>query len=144
MWVSRFQTLMSEPLSIWCKLLGLSWLYRLFPKITILDFLGLAYKRKVGGSHEKLKEEFPGLEQQIQLNDVMENEKIQEFFRQHFRAFLHYLEDTEPALTNHTGYMKKMHKHILKGTGYFLIYVYICTLDFFSNFRIKWELNWVK
>ena len=86
-----------------------------------LQFLGLAYKRKVGGSHEKLKEEFPGLEQQIQLNDVMENEKIQEFFRQHFRAFLHYLEDTEPALTNHTGYMKKMHKHILKGRGYYLI-----------------------
>ena len=98
-------------------------LYRLLPKITILDYyLGLAYKRKVGGSHEKLKEEFPGLEQQIQLNDVMENEKIQEFFRQHFRAFLHYLEDTEPALKNHTGYMRKMHKNILKGTGYFLIY----------------------
>ena len=96
-----------------------------FPKITILAFLGLAYKRKVGGSHEKLKEEFPGLEQQIQLNDVMENEKIQEFFRQHFRAFLHYLEETEPALTNHTGYMKKMHKHILKGTGYFLSKVLI-------------------
>ena len=51
----------------------------------------------------------------------MENEKIQEFFRQHFRAFLHYLEETEPALTNHTGYMKKMHKHILKGTGYFFV-----------------------
>ena len=85
-----------------------------------LQFLGLAYKRKVGGSHEKLKEEFPGLEQQIQLNDVMENEKIQEFFRQHFRAFLHYLEDTEPALTNHTGYMKKMHKHILKGNVCFI------------------------
>ena len=76
---------------------------------------GLAYKRKVGGSHHKLKEEFPGLEQQIQLDDVMENENIRQFFRQHFRAFLNYLEDTEPALTNHTGYMKKMHKHILKG-----------------------------
>ena len=69
----------------------------------------------MGGSHHKLKEEFPGLEQQIQLDDVMENEKIHQFFRQHFRAFLNYLEDTEPALTNHTGYMKKMHKHILKG-----------------------------
>ena len=80
--------------------------------------IGLAYKRKVGGSHHKLKEEFPGLEQQIQLDDVMENENIRQFFRQHFRAFLNYLEDTEPALTNHTGYMKKMHKHILR----FIIY----------------------
>ena len=78
-------------------------------------FIGLAYKRKVGGSHHKLKEEFPGLEQAIQLDDIMENDKIYQFFRKHFRAFLHYLEDTEPALTNHTGYMKKMHKHILKG-----------------------------
>merc|ERR1719277_1965645 len=61
---------------------------------------GLAYKRKVGGSHHKLKEEFPGLEQAIQLDDIMENDKIYQFFRKHFRAFLHYLEDTEPALTN--------------------------------------------
>ena len=62
-----------------------------------------------------LKAEFPGLEEQIQLDDVLENDKMREFFRTHFRAFLHFLEDTEPSLANHTGYMKKMHKHILKG-----------------------------
>ena len=68
----------------------------------------------MGGSHHQLKNEFPGLEEQIQLDDVLENNKIREFFRQHYRAFLHYLETTEPTLSNHTGYMKKMHKHILK------------------------------
>ena len=76
---------------------------------------GLAYKKKVGGNAHALKAEFPGLEEQIQLDDVLENDKMREFFRTHFRAFLHFLEDTEPALGNHTGYMKKMHKHILKG-----------------------------
>ena len=60
-------------------------------------------------------EEFPGLEEQIQLGDLFdENSQLREFFRQHFRAFLHYLEETEPSLGSHTGYMKKMQKHILK------------------------------
>ena len=31
----------------------------------------------------------------------------------HFRAFLHFMEDCEPALSKHTRYMRKMHKHIL-------------------------------
>ena len=39
---------------------------------------------------------------------------MHQFFRQHFRAFLHYLEDTEPVLSVHTEYMQKMHKHILR------------------------------
>ena len=73
---------------------------------------------KVGGSHHKLKDEFLGLEEAIQLDDVLENDEIREFFRKHFRAFLHFLESTEPALGNHTGYMRKMHKNILKGNYY--------------------------
>ena len=77
-------------------------------------FAGLAYKHKVGGSHHQLKDEFPGLEEQIQLSDILDNEKMHQFFRQHFRAFLHYLEDSNPALSYHTEYMQKMHKHILK------------------------------
>ena len=79
-------------------------------------------QKKVGGSHQELKSEFPGLEEQIQLDDVLENDKMREFFRAHFRAFLHFLEDTEPTLGNHTGYMKKMHKHILKGSLIFNSY----------------------
>ena len=39
---------------------------------------------------------------------------MREYLRKHFRAFLHYLEVQEPALAGHAGYMKKMHKHILK------------------------------
>ena len=74
---------------------------------------GLAYKKKAGN----LKSEFDGLEEQIQLNDILENNEIREFFRAHFRAFLHYLEETESSLSNHTSYMKKMHKHILNVVG---------------------------
>ena len=80
----------------------------------LFTFPGLAYKHKVGGSHHQLKDEFPGLEEQIQLSDILGNEKMHQFFRQHFRAFLHYLEDSNPALSYHTEYMQKMHKHILK------------------------------
>ncbi len=68
----------------------------------------------MGGSRKKLLDEFTGLEEQIQLDDLFDNSEIREFFRQHFRAFLHYLEETEPSLGSHTNYMKKMHKHILK------------------------------
>ncbi len=62
---------------------------------------------KMGGTTKQLKDEFPGLEEQIQLNDLFENAQMHEFFRQHFRAFLHYLEETEPALGNHTGAILK-------------------------------------
>ena len=32
----------------------------------------------------------------------------------HCRAYLHYMEDADPDLRMHTGYMKKMHKHVVK------------------------------
>lgn len=81
--------------------------------LSYLHGTGLAYK-KTKGSQQELQEEFPKLEVQLQLHDLIENEKMREHFRKHFRAFLHYLEDAEPVLQKHTGYMKKMHKHILK------------------------------
>ena len=34
-------------------------------------------------------------------------------YRKYYRAYLHYLEDAEPKVSNHTGYMKNMYKHIL-------------------------------
>ena len=34
-------------------------------------------------------------------------------FRKYYRAYLHYLEEAEPKVSNHTGYMKNMYKHIL-------------------------------
>ena len=45
-------------------------------------------------------------------------------FRKYYRAYLHYLEEAEPKVSNHTGYMKNMYKHILtvidtlEGCGY--------------------------
>ena len=30
------------------------------------------------------------------------------------RAYLHYMEDADPDVRLHTGYMKKMHKHVVK------------------------------
>ena len=41
---------------------------------------------------------FPGLDVQIQLKDILESGELREHFRKHFRAFLHYAEDSEPAL----------------------------------------------
>jgi thiamine kinase-like enzyme len=82
--------------------------------LSVVTKVTLCLQKKVGGSRSQLKDEFAGLEEQIQLSDVLESDKIQEFFRQHFRAFLHYLEEAEPVLSSHTGYMKKMHKEILK------------------------------
>lgn len=83
-------------------------------EININFVSGLAYKKIVGNCDKSLlKEEFPGLEEQIQLKDLMDNEEMREHLRKHFRAFLHYLEDAEPKLAGHTGYMKNMHKHVL-------------------------------
>lgn len=63
---------------------------------------------------EDLQSAFPGIEVQLQLRDLIEAGPMREHFKKHFRAFLHFMEEEEPALAKHTGYMKKMHKHILK------------------------------
>jgi len=60
----------------------------------------------------KLKEEFPSLEEQIQLGDMLDS-SMREHLKKHFRAFLHFLGDIEPKLERHTTYMQNMHKHIL-------------------------------
>ena len=79
---------------------------------------GLAYKNKVGGNHQKLKAEFPGLEEQIQLSDILDDEEMHQFFRQHFRAFLHYLEDTEPGrVTRFNTFLGVIHKPCGNGRG---------------------------
>ncbi len=54
------------------------------------------------------------METQLQLRDLIESPNLRDHFRRHFRPFLHYLEEEEPELAKHTGYMRKMHKHILK------------------------------
>ncbi len=82
--------------------------------LAYLHGTGLAYRHCNGGKVEDLQESFPGVETQLQLRDLVEDSIMREHFRQHFRAFLHFLEEEEPLLANHTGYMKKMHKHILK------------------------------
>jgi len=41
---------------------------------------------------------FPNVDVQLQLADLVEDEKMAEHFRKHFRAFLHRLEIEEPSL----------------------------------------------
>lgn len=65
----------------------------------------------------KLKEEFPVLEEQIQLKDLLDDKKMRTHTKKHFRAFLHYLGSIEPKLERHTTYMQNMHKHILSVVG---------------------------
>ena len=46
---------------------------------------------------EKLLEEFPKLEVQMQLKDLIETPEMRNHLRKHFRSFLHYLEEAEPV-----------------------------------------------
>ncbi|CAM6053922.1 unnamed protein product [Sphagnum tenellum] len=91
--------------------------------LAYLHGTGLAYKRHSGGL-EGLQREFPQLDVQIQLHDLIDEAAMRRHFGRNFRAFLHYMEEAEPALARHTGYMKRMHRHILKvvesleGCGY--------------------------
>jgi len=86
---------------------------------------GLAYKKLVGNCQKDLlKTEFPGLEEQIQVKDLLDTPEKRSNLRKYYRAYLHYLEEAEPKVSNHTGYMKNMYKHILtvidtlEGCGY--------------------------
>ncbi len=76
-----------------------------------------AFRHSLGGQLSSLQAAFPGLESQLQLRDLVERADMREHFRGHLRAFLHFLEEEEPMLERHTGYMKKMHKHIHKVQG---------------------------
>lgn len=78
-----------------------------------LHATGLAFKHQCG-SRKTMQQELFDIEEQIQLYDLIENQTMRQHFVQHFRPFLHFMEETEPALAKHTGYLKKMHKHMLK------------------------------
>eukprot|EP00096_Caligus_rogercresseyi_P007282 TRINITY_DN250_c0_g4_i1.p1 TRINITY_DN250_c0_g4~~TRINITY_DN250_c0_g4_i1.p1 ORF type:complete len:526 (-),score=116.81 TRINITY_DN250_c0_g4_i1:519-2096(-) len=75
---------------------------------------GLAFKNSVGGQRGDFLRECPKLEEQIQLNDLLENDELKDFFRRCYKPFLHFLEIKEPALKSHTVYMKKFGRYILK------------------------------
>ena len=57
---------------------------------------GFAYKKSSGGK-QKLQEEFPKVEVQIQLQDLIDTPDMRNHLRKYFRPFLHFLEDAEPV-----------------------------------------------
>jgi hypothetical protein len=61
---------------------------------------GFAYKKSSGGK-KNLLEEFPKLEVQMQLKDLIETPEMRDHLRKHFRSFLHYLEEAEPVKSCH-------------------------------------------
>lgn len=95
------------------KCLNVEHMNAVLDSLCYLHGTGLAFKHSVGNDVKKMHQEFPNLDVQLQLDDLIERASLREHFRQHFRPFLHFLEEAEPALKKHAAYMKKMHKHIL-------------------------------
>merc|ERR1711892_637776 len=74
---------------------------------------GLHFKKSLGGNQGVL-EQFPKIEEQIQIKDILKSQESRTFLRQHFCAFIRYLEETDPELKNITAYMKKMETYLFK------------------------------
>ena len=91
---------------------------------------GLHYKTHVGGRQGVLKQ-FPHIEEQIQvevskgsfltqnhqltkIQDILTNKESRMFIREHFCAFIRYLEELDPDLTNITSYMRKLDSFLFK------------------------------
>merc|ERR1711892_1010703 len=74
---------------------------------------GLHFKKSLDGNKGVL-ERFPKIEEQIQIKDILKNKESRTFLRQHFCAFIRYLEETDPELKNITAYMKKMETYLFK------------------------------
>merc|ERR1711892_860325 len=74
---------------------------------------GLHFKKSLGGNKGVL-EQFPKIEEQIQIKDILKNQENRKFLRTHFCAFIRYLEETDPELKNITSYMKKMETYLFK------------------------------
>ena len=98
-------------------------------KIFQLHGTGLHYKTHLGGRQGVLRQ-FPDIEEQIQIKvkiftfvesnifpliltfcifqDILTNKESRMFIRKHFCAFIRYLEELDPDLTNITSYMRKL------------------------------------
>ena len=104
---------------------------------------GLHYKTHVGGRQGVLQK-FPHIEEQIQvqvkliltsfssihtletnvflaenlqltkIQDILTNKESRMFIREHFCAFIRYLEELDPDLTNITSYMRKLDSFLFK------------------------------
>ena len=97
--------------------------------LAYLHGTGLAYKHAVtpeGGKVEKegrkqMLEDFPGLEEQIQLSDLFARDpaqadsawRMRSRFRAHFRAYLHFMSAVHPALARQVAFVARMHRHVL-------------------------------
>uniref|UniRef100_A0A0K2T6X4 CHK kinase-like domain-containing protein n=1 Tax=Lepeophtheirus salmonis TaxID=72036 RepID=A0A0K2T6X4_LEPSM len=90
-------------------------LYSCLDCLSQLHGTGMSFKQTLGsGTRKDFLREFPKLEEQIQLQDLLDNDELKSYFRRCYKPFLHFLEAKEPNLKSHTIYMKKFGRFILK------------------------------
>jgi len=77
---------------------------------------GIAYKLFLGGKKELL-EEFPDMQEQAQIRDVLDKRDTRKCVRRNYLPFLKYLEISDPGLNNYTSFLTKIEQrlfHIFK------------------------------
>merc|ERR1712106_447644 len=92
---------------------GKDYLKSTLETLSQLHGTGLHFKKSLDGNKGVL-DRFPKIEEQIQIKDILKNKESRTFLRQHFCAFIRYLEETDPELKNITAYMKKMETYLFK------------------------------
>jgi len=68
---------------------------------------GLAYKHSVGGIKQIL-EEFPDMQEQAQIKDVLDKRETRKCVRRNFLPFLKFMEISDPSLLNYTTFLAKV------------------------------------
>jgi len=68
---------------------------------------GLAYKLHVGGIKQIMKE-FPEMEEQAQIKDVLDKRDTRKCIRRNYLPFLKYMEISDPGLINYTTFLTKV------------------------------------
>jgi len=77
---------------------------------------GIAYKLSLGGKKELLAQ-FPDMQEQAQIRDVLDKRDTRKCVRRNYLPFLKYLEISDPGLTNYTSFLAKIEQrlfHIFK------------------------------
>jgi len=72
---------------------------------------GLAYKAHLGGKNKVLAQ-FPDMSEQAQLEDILKQRETRKCIRRNFLPFIKYLEISDPALTNYTGFLSKLQTNL--------------------------------
>merc|ERR1712106_935303 len=94
---------------------GKDYLKSTLETLSQLHGTGLHFKKSLDGNKGVL-DRFPKIEEQIQIKDILKNKESRTFLRQHFCAFIRYLEETDPELKNMETYLFKILK-VLEDSG---------------------------